>query len=112
MDRLVPSSVIATDMGVYWVISMILFWLMDLYASKKMGGKRMLGYKVLRLPKFFSMIFVSVYTISLILMTMQGFEIKYSTMTYLGLPYFISWIFFLVNVLRRIKAETKGKPWR
>jgi hypothetical protein len=113
MDMVVPSSVLATDLGIYWVISMIFFWLMDLYASKKLGGKRMLGFKVLRLPKFFAMVFVSGYTIVLILISMRGFlEFTRSTMTYLGLPYFIAWVFFLVNVLRRIKAETKGRPWQ
>jgi cytochrome c biogenesis protein CcdA len=106
------GTVIAIDMGIYWFLSMIVLWLLDLYASKKLGGKRMLGYKVLRFPKFFSLVFVSGYTIVLVLMSMNGIEIKYNTLTYLGLPYFIVWIFYLVNVLRRVKAETKGRPWR
>ena len=111
LDKVASGSVIAIDMGIYWFISMILLWLIDLYASKKLGGKRMLGYKVLRVPKFFSMIFVSAYTIIFIVMGMNGFEIKNSTLTYLGIPYFVVWTFYLVNVLRRIKSETKGRPW-
>lgn len=111
LDKVAPGSVVVIDMGIYWLISMILIALIDLYASKKLGGKRMLGYKVLRMSKFFSMIFVSAYTIVLIVMGMNDFGIKNSTLTYLGIPYFVIWVFFLINVLRRIRAETKGKTW-
>jgi len=85
---------------------------MDLYAQKKLGGKRSLGYKVLRLPKFIALSAASLYTIVLIVMSMYfDLAVKMSTETYLGLPYFIIWVFFLVNMMRRVRAETKGRPW-
>lgn len=110
MFEMVPSMVIMIDMGVYWLISVAVFAIMDLYARKKIGGKQMLGYKVLRMAKFLALIIVSAYTIVLIVIAMNGFTVTNNVLTYLGLPYFIAWIFFLINMLRRVKAETKGKP--
>lgn len=110
MFETVPSMVIMVDMGGYWLISVAVVMLMDLYARKKIGGKEMLGYKVLRIPKFLVLITVSAYTIVLMVLAMNGFTVTNNVLTYLGLPYFIAWIFFLINMLRRVKAETKGKP--
>ena len=110
MYKMVPSMVIAIDIGIYWLISIILFWLMDIYACKKIGGKRELGYKVLRIPKFLALTTVSAYTIVLVILSMKGFTVTNNTLTYLGIPYFIAWVFFLVNMLRRVRAETKGRP--
>lgn len=110
-SELVSSDVVVVDMGAYWVLTMLLLFAFDKYASKKLGGKRSLGYKVLRIPKFFALIAASAYTIGIVFAAMNGFEIKVATLTYMGLPYFIIWVFYLVNVLRRVKAETKGRNW-
>lgn len=105
------SGEIMANAGIYWIVSIAFFLLLDRYASKKLGGQRMLGYKVLRVPRFFSMIAVSAISIVVLLWCQfGGLQMTYSGLTYLGLPYFVIWVFFLVNVLRRIRAETKGRP--
>lgn len=102
---------IMANAGMYWIVSVAFFMILDRYASKKLGGPRMLGYKVLRVPRFFSLVLVSAITIGVLLWTRVGnLVLSYSALTYLGLPYFVIWVFFLVNVLRRIRAETKGRP--
>ncbi len=111
-EMIASSSVITIDMGIYFVLTVILVSLMDSYAKKKLGGKRSLGYKVLRLPKFVSLCLASLYTIILVVWSAYfDLAVKVSTETYLGLPYFVIWVFFLVNMMRRVRAETKGKPW-
>lgn len=112
MEQTAVGTVILIDMGIYWILSMVFIWLLDLYAKKKLGGKRMLGYKVLRIPRFFSLVFVSIYTIVIFLLVQfADLEVKASTLTFMGLPYFVVWVFFLVVTLRRIRAETKGRSW-
>jgi len=112
MPEIATSNTIMLEMGTYWIISVIFISLVDYYAAKKLGGKRMLAYKILRMPRFFSLIFVSAYTIVFFVMSMSEVEINYKIFTYLGIPYFVVWMFFFINVVRRIKAEKKGKPWR
>jgi len=109
MPEMVPSSVIMTDMAIYWVISMIVIWLMDRYARRKIGGKDELGYKVLRIPKFWAMMGISAYTIVIVTKARMGFTVSNNVHTFLGLPYFIAWIFYLVNMLRRVRAETRER---
>lgn len=112
MPEIASSDMIMLEMGTYWIFSIIFISALDYYAAKKLGGKRMLAYKILRMPRFFSLIFISAYTIVFFVMSMAGVEIKYTIFTFLGIPYFAVWMFFLINVVRRIKAEKKGKPWR
>lgn len=110
MNRLVSANEVMANMGMYFIISIALFLIMDYYARKKIGGKQMLGYKILRIPKFFSMLVVSGYTIVIFVLCRFGVvQLTYSTMTYLGILYFVVWVFYLVNVLRRVRAETRGR---
>lgn len=112
MDAYVAKSVFVVNMGMYWILTVGVCMILDFYARKKLGGKRALGYKMLQLPKFFCYVLSSLYTMVLIILVHYvGMQFTNSTMTYLGLPYFVIWIFALVNVLRRVRAETKGRPW-
>lgn len=99
-------------MGIYWVFSVLLIVGLDYYAVKKLGSKRALAYKLLRIPKLFSLMAVSGYTLVFFILTRKEILIENNLFTFLGLPYFVVWIFFLVNVVRRLKAEKKGKNWR
>lgn len=104
------GSVIMIDMGIYWIMSVALFSIMDMYAAKKLGGKQKLGYKVLRMPKFFSLIFVTGYTVVLgLLCLFTDFSVRATTLTFMGIPFFVAWLYYMVTVLRRIRAETKGR---
>ena len=112
MDIFVAKSMFVVNMGMYWILTIFVCMTLDYYARKKLGGKRAIGYKMLQLPKFFCYVASSAYTmVMIILVHYVGMQFTYGTMTYLGLPYFVIWVFVLVNVLRRVRAETKGKPW-
>ena len=111
MPEIATSNSIMFEMGTFWIFSILFISIIDYYAAKKLGGKRMLAYKILRMPRFFSLVFVSAYTIVFFVMCMSEVSIKYTTLTFLGIPYFVAWMFFFINVVRRIKAEKRGKPW-
>ncbi len=111
MGITVTAGVIVWEILTFWIFSMLFFFLIDLYAKRKIGNANRLGYKILRAPRFFSILFVSAYTIAIVLWSQYGLEVSRNTLTYMGVPYFMAWSFFLVNVLRRVKAETKGRPW-
>lgn len=111
-EQIAIGSVISMDMGIYFILTVVLVSVMDFYAQKKLGGKRSLGYKVLRIPRFICLSVASLYTIVLVIWgTYFDLAVTHATLTYLGLPYFVIWIFFLVNMMRRVRAETKGKTW-
>lgn len=110
MDRLATNGEIMANAGMYFIITVAVCMVLDLYAKKKLGV-RALGYKILRIPRLASLGVASLITIAAIAATNYfGWQIKYTTLTYMGLPYFVIWIFFMVNVLRRVRAETKGRP--
>ncbi len=111
MPGFISSSDIMFEMGTYWIFSIVFISALDYFAAKKLGGKRVLAYKILRMPRFFSLIFISAYTLVFFVMSMFDMQIESTLFTFLGIPYFVVWIFFFVNVVRRIKAEKQGKPW-
>jgi hypothetical protein len=109
MDKLASSSVIATDIVIYAFASLVLLQLVDFYAKKKLGGKDQTSFKMLRLPKWISLVVVSVFSLGIMIATRFGFSVTASTLTYFGIPYFAVWFFFIVAVLRRIRAERDGR---
>ncbi len=112
MTDIASGAMIMTNVAMCWILTVFVLGGLDFYARKKLGGKRALGYKVLRFPNFFSLVAASGYTIIIMLLcTLKGLEVEYNTLTFLCLPFFVIWVFYLVNVIRRVKAETKGRPW-
>ena len=112
MADIATADVILMELLIYCAMSLILISLMNMYAVRKLGGKDALGYKVLRLSRFISLSMVGVYTLVLSYWTrFGGLEVSRQTLIFLGLPYFIIWSFYLMNILRRVRAETKGKAW-
>ncbi len=112
MDTLVSSSAIIFEVGTYWVFSMLFLTALDIFAMKRIpGGRRALGYRILRFLRFFSLVAVSLVTIIVFVLCMNGLEVQSSTLTFFGVPYFIVWVFFLINVLQRVRAERKGRDW-
>lgn len=111
MDRLASSGEIMANAGMYFIITVAVCMILDFYARKKIGSHRALGYKILRFPRFICLGLASLISVAFFVAANYfGWQIQYSTLTYLGLPYFVIWIFFMVNVMRRVRAETKGKP--
>ena len=103
---MVPGNVVLMDLLIYWILSMIVIFVIDRYARWRLGGAKELGYLVLRIPRFITMIVVSSVTVGFYFVFWLGHkEISYTTETFLGIPYFAMWVFFLVCVFRRIRAE-------
>lgn len=111
MSGVINGDAIMFEMGTYWIFSIVFISVLNYFAARKLGGKRVLAYNILRMPRFFSLIFVSAYTIVFFVMSMMKVEINATLFTFLGIPYFVVWVFFFINVVRRIKAEKKGKSW-
>jgi len=107
--RMIGGNLALLEIAVYWLLSIGLFALMDSYAAKKLGGKHTAGYMSLRRRKFISMSAVSGVSVLAIGFFMRGIEVAATTMTFLGVPYLAVWLFYLVSVLRRLRAEREAK---
>ena len=108
MEQLVTGNVLIVDALIYAGLSFIIFGIMDMYGNKRLG-KNSLAMKALRFPRFVSMMIVSMYSMLLLVASMIGFTMKASTETYLGIVYFAVWFYYMVSVMHRVIAETKGK---
>ena len=108
MDQMIGGEVVLIDIVIYFAISLAWYGLLDLFARKKLGGSATPGYQALRFPKFISLTVVSAVSLILGIFFMGGLTVKASTATYFGVPYFAMWVFYLVCVLRRLRAERSG----
>jgi len=105
METIVTGSVMITDVLIYAGITLILLSVFDMYAARKMG-KESDGFKVLRMPKFWCLAAASVYSIALLGANLAGVSISYKLETFLGLPYFAIWCYYMITTMHRVKAET------
>lgn len=109
-NQLISSTFLMMEIGVYWVVTVLVITILDLYAVKKLGGMSTPGYQLLRGQKMILLMVASLLTITaFVLGYFKIIQISRSTLTYFGIPYFMIWVYFLVNVLRRVKAETQPK---
>jgi len=83
--------------------------LMDWYAAKKIGGRDKMGYKVLSMPRHISLYLIYGFTLVIALLCMYtDFTVTRGTLSYFGIPYFMGLTYYLMQMLRRVKSETKG----
>jgi hypothetical protein len=102
------STVIMIEVLIYFVVSFFLLILMDWYAAKKIGNRNRMGFKILRIPKVIALFIITGFTLVIgFLCIYADLTVSRYTLTYFGLPYFISLVYFLVKMLRRVKAETR-----
>ena len=110
INDIASSQVIMTEIIIYCIPSILILLLMDHYAAKKIGSKAAIGYRVLRLPKFISLAIICGFTFIIGLLCMyMDLSVSRGTLTYFGLPYFIALVYYLVKMLRRVQAETRGR---
>lgn len=110
LEDVASSSVIMTEIIIYAIASILILMLMDFYAQKKIGNKMVLGYKILRIPKYVSLFIICGFTLIIGLLCMYAdLSVTRGTLTYFGMPYFIALVYYLVKMLRRVRAETKGR---
>lgn len=109
LDVATPD-VIMMEILIYCVGSLVILFLMDFYAVRKIGSKRRLGYQALKGIRGISTLIICGFTVVIgFLCLTQDFSCTRGTLSYFGLPYLIALLFYLIKMFRRVRAETKGR---
>ncbi|MBE6987169.1 MAG: hypothetical protein E7432_00125 [Ruminococcaceae bacterium] len=109
LTEIVPTNAILMELFTYALFSLVLILLMDWYAAKKIGGRDKMGYKVLSMPRHISLYLIYGFTLVIALLCMYtDFTVTRGTLSYFGIPYFMGLTYYLMQMLRRVKSETKG----
>ena len=109
LNEIVPTGTILIELFTYALFSLGLILLMDWYASKKLGGRDKMGYKVLTIPRHVSLYIIYGFTLVIALLCMYtDFSVTRGTLSYFGIPYFMGLSYYLTQMLRRVKAEAKA----
>ena len=104
------SDVIMWEVIVYFIGSLLILFIIDWYASFKIGGKRRPGYIALKGHRGISIMIMAAFTVVIgMLCLMRDFTCTRATLTYFGLPYLIALLYYMIKVFRRVRAETKGR---
>lgn len=109
LTEIVPTNAILIELFTYALFSLVLILLMDWYAAKKIGGRDKMGYKVLSMPRHISLYLIYGFTLVIALLCMYtDFKVTRGMLSYFGIPYFMGLTYYLMQMLRRVKSETKG----
>lgn len=110
LQDIAGTQVIMVEIVIYCFASLLILALMNWYAAKRIGNRRAMGYQVLKVPRFVSVAIICGFTvvIGILCMTIK-LEVTRQVLTYFGVPYFIALAYYLMQMLRRVKAETKGR---
>ena len=103
LNRMVSGDVVIVEVFIYWVVSVAIITVIDIYARKKLRNKAE-AYLSLRLPKFVTASAISITSIAIIIYSRQV-DIRFEMLSFLGVPFLGFWFYYLVSVLRRIRAE-------
>ena len=110
LNQVASSDVIMIEVLMYWLVSLLILFIMDWYAAKKIGGKQRMGYRVLKPHRSIALMICTVFTAGIgILCLMRDFTCTRGTLTYFGLPYLVGLLYYMVKMFRRVRAETKGR---
>lgn len=104
------SDVIMWEVIIYFVVSLLILFIIDWYASFKIGGKNRPGYIALKGHRGIAVLIMAAFTAVVgMLCLMRGFTCTRGTLSYFGLPYLVALLYYMVKVFRRVRAETKGR---
>ena len=104
------SDVIMWEVIIYFVASLLILFIIDWYASFKIGGKNRPGYIALKGHRGIAIMIMAAFTVIVgMLCLMRDFSCSRGTLTYFGLPYLIALVYYIVKMFRRVRAETKGR---
>ena len=107
---LASSDVIMWEVIIYFVGSLLILFIMDWYASYKIGGKSRPGYIALKGHRGIAVLIMAAFTAVVgMLCLMRDFTCTRGTLSYFGLPYLVALLYYMVKVFRRVRAETKGR---
>lgn len=105
-ELVVTGDVIMVDVLIYAGMSYIIFGILNAFAIRKLG-KDSLAYKAISIHKFIFLSAISLISIGLLIASLCGITMKATTETFLGVPYFAFWTYYMVSVLHRIISEKK-----
>ena len=107
---LASSDVIMWEVIIYFVVSLLILFIIDWYASFKIGGKNRPGYIALKGHRGIAVLIMAAFTAVVgMLCLMRDFTCTRGTLSYFGLPYLVALLYYMVKVFRRVRAETKGR---
>lgn len=110
LDQVASSQVIMMETLIYAAVTIIILLLLDAYAMRSIGDRRRPAYKSLRIYKQISFFIVAVVTAAIAIACLFfHWEVTRGTLTYFGLPYYITVIFYMVKVFRRTRSEARRR---
>lgn len=110
LSETVHVNAVLSELFTYAVFSLVIIFLMDRYAAKKIGGRKTAGYRALNMPRHISLYIIYGFTLVIALLYMYtDFSVSRGTLSFFGIPYFIGLFYYLMKMLQRVKAETTGR---
>ena len=89
---------------------MRLVLLLDMYAVRSIGDRRRPAYKALRIHKQVAFFIVAVVTAAIgIACLFFDWTVTRGTLTYFGLPYFMTIVYYMTKVFRRTRSEARRR---
>jgi EamA domain-containing membrane protein RarD len=110
LDQVATSQVIMMETIIYAMATVIILLLLDMYAVRSIGDRRRPAYKALRIHKQVAFFIVAVVTAAIgIACLFFGWTVTRGTLTYFGLPYFVTIVYYMVKVFRRTRSEVRRR---
>ncbi|MBQ9932802.1 MAG: hypothetical protein IJO69_03085 [Ruminiclostridium sp.] len=110
LDQVASSQVIMMETLIYAAATVFILLLLDFYAAKSIGDRRRPAYKALRIHKQVAFFIVAVVTAAIGIATLFfDWTVTRGTLTYFGLPYFVTIVYFMVKVFRRARSEVRRR---
>lgn len=108
LEEIASSDVIMIELLIYCMASLAILMLMSAFARKKLGGERALAYQSLRGVRTLAVLTICGFTfvVGMLCLT-QDLTCTRGTLTYFGLPYFLALLFYMFQMIGRVRAETK-----
>ena len=108
LTEIASPDVIMMEVLIYCAASIAILMLMSTFAKKKLGGERALAYQSLTGIRTLAVLLICGFTfvVGMLCLT-QEFTCSRGTLTYFGLPYFLALMFYMFQMIGRVRAESK-----
>ncbi len=110
LDQVASSQVVMMETLIYAAATVIILLVLDAYAMRSIGDRRRPAYKALRIHKQVSFFIVAVVSAAIgIACFFFGWTVTRGTLTYFGLPYFMTIVYYMTKVFRRTRSEARRR---
>ena len=110
LNEITSPDVVMVEVLIYWIGSILFILFFDWYAARRIGGRNLIGYQVLKAPRMVSILIITVFTLTIgVLCLTRNFTVTRGILSYFGIPYLIAVLYFMIKVFRRVRAETEGR---